>query len=369
MKTIAYYLPQFHRIPENDEWWGEGFTEWVNVKNAVPLFPWHLQPRVPLNNYYYDLSDVGVMRWQSSLAKQYGLYGFCFYHYWFGDRPLLEKPILNYLHEESIDFPFCLCWANESWTNGWAKPNSEVILEQKYGSYKEWEEHFNFLLPFLKDRRYIKDNGKPLLLIYRPYLCPDMCAMLDYWKTLAKQNGLEGLTVASQRYEEPHLNNTIYDYMDYHIDYQPDMKGFGLKKSPSFAEKVLNKVNKTALNAFNKDLALDTCLKNKPACYDYDEMWKRIIEALPEDSKRVAGAFVNWDNTPRYRQRGSVFSGVTPEKFEHYLRQQIEHVKKEYSTDYLFLFAWNEWAEGGYLEPDAQNGYKYLMALKNALSE
>ena len=143
-KVIAFYLPQYHRIPENDRWWGEGFTEWVNVKKAVPLFEGHNQPRVPMNGNYYDLSDVENMRWQVMIAKEHGLYGSCFYHYWFYERPLLEKPILNYLNQVDIEFPYCICWANESWTNAWSEADNKVIMEQKYGDKREWKRHIHF---------------------------------------------------------------------------------------------------------------------------------------------------------------------------------------------------------------------------------
>ena len=147
-KVIAYYLPQFHEIPENNEWWGKGFTEWNNVKAAKPLYNGHYQPRIPFEKKYYDLSDIENMYWQADIARQHGLYGFCFYHYWFSDKPLLEKPIINYLNHKDIDFPYCISWANESWTNGWAKPDSSIIMEQKYGREEEWKKHFGFLLPF-----------------------------------------------------------------------------------------------------------------------------------------------------------------------------------------------------------------------------
>lgn len=365
-KIIAYYLPQFHEIPENNEWWGKGFTEWVNVKNAVPLFEGHQQPKIPENQNYYDLSDIDAMRWQAKIAKESGLYGFCFYHYWFSEKPLLEKPLLNYLKASEIDFPYCFCWANESWTNGWAKAEASVIMEQKYGDKTEWKKHFDFLLPFFKDTRYIKEGNKPLLVIYRPYLCECMIDMLDYWNQLAVENGLDGIVLASQRFENPETNKETYDYFDYHIEYQPAMVRRNSAYPKTLSQTARGYIHDFILKHFNKDISFHQKVTG-PVKVDYDEIWTKIINQHPKSDKAVAGAFVNWDNTPRHARRGSVFTGVTPEKFGHYMYLQIKHIQEMYKNNYLFVFAWNEWGEGGYLEPDEHWGDEYLNALKNAV--
>ena len=163
MKIIAFYLPQYHEIPENNKWWGKGFTEWVNVKKAHPLFEGHYQPRVPLNKNYYNLLDEEVQKWQVSLAKKYGIYGFCFYHYWFDGHLLLEKPVEQWLKNRDLDLPFCICWANENWTQAWVSKESTVLIAQKYGDKEMWRRHFEYLLPYFKDTRYIKENGRPLM--------------------------------------------------------------------------------------------------------------------------------------------------------------------------------------------------------------
>ena len=367
IKTIAFYLPQFHSIPENDKFWGEGFTEWNNLKNASPLFDNHYQPREPYNDNYYDLSDVKVMEWQCSLAKEFGLFGFCFYHYWFNGKPVMEKPLINFLNNKEIDFPFCLSWANESWTNAWAKPDNRVLLEQKYGDKIEWKHHFDFLLPFFKDNRYIKENNSPMIIIYRPYLFDDITEMMDYWKELAIENGFDGLIFVSQRYEDYNFKPSIYQYMDYNIEYQP-YKCFSEKDKPSSLLKFLVGIQDFILKNFNLDVSFRK-KKGKLQKYDYDEMWQRIINLKPISEKSIAGAFVDWDNTPRYKYRGKVFIGATPEKFEKYMKEQIKHIKEDYMNDYLFIFAWNEWGEGGYLEPDKKYELKYLKALSNSLKE
>lgn len=365
-KVIAFYLPQFHEIPENNQWWGEGFTEWVNVKKADSLFEGHCQPRIPLNNNYYDLSDVNVMRWQAELAKDAGLFGFCFYHYWFYEKPLLEKPILNYLAETNIDFPYCICWANESWTNGWARSEASVIMEQKYGDKVEWRRHFEFLLPFFKDDRYIKDGDKPLLVIYRPYLCKEMIEMLDFWDRLAVENGLAGITVASQRFEQAEKYQDLYDRLDYHIEYQPGFIRGKVETKKTLTKSIRQIGHDLIYQIFNKDISFHQ-QKNGPQRVSYDSVWESILEYSPQDEKAIAGGFVDWDNTPRHSRRGTVFTGTTPEKFGNYMKRQLRHIHREYKNNYLFLFAWNEWGEGGYLEPDEQSKTAYLDALRGAI--
>ena len=188
VKIIPFYLPQFHTIPENDEWWGEGFTEWTNVKKAKPLFEGHDQPRIPLNNNYYNLMDDNVKIWQAKLAKEYGIFGFCYYHYWFkGGRQLLEKPAEQMLKNKEIDIPFCFCWANENWSKNWDGGNREVIMEQDYGSQEDWEKHFRYFVRFFRDERYITVHGKPLLIIYKPEQITDLQQMVVYFRKRAKE--------------------------------------------------------------------------------------------------------------------------------------------------------------------------------------
>jgi lipopolysaccharide biosynthesis protein len=198
MKIIAFYLPQFHEIPENNAWWGEGFTEWTNVKKAQPLYRGHYQPRIPLGQNYYDLCRIETLVWQTNIARNYGISGFCFYHYWFNGKLLLEKPIELYLNHSECELPFCLCWANESWTNGWVSENNDVIMPQTYGGESEWESHFLYLLKYFKDPRYITKDGKPLLVIYKPQEITNLPLMLDYYQKRALEHGFEGIHFAYQ---------------------------------------------------------------------------------------------------------------------------------------------------------------------------
>ena len=375
MKPIALYLPQFHRIPENDSWWGEGFTEWVNVKKARPLFEGHRQPRVPLGGDYYDLSDVEVMRRQSALARQYGIYGFCFYHYWFDGKLLLEKPVEHYLKTRDIDFHYCISWANEHWTNQWVSDKMNVLMEQKYGDQAEWRAHFEYLLPFFKDCRYIKNHGKPIFLIYRPELIDRRREMFDYWNRLAAEEGFPGICFVFQR-GEILLNdkNADLSMFDYGAVYQPGLTQAKIQRGEQRFQSLRN-LKRTLGFWAEKHLKIDSrsisLLPHKSGIRfdDYDEVWNRILTDEDLFPHMIPSAFVDWDNTPRKGERGSVIRGASPEKFENYFKQLIRKAKSSYETDLVFIFAWNEWAEGGILEPDEYYGDGYLEAVRHALME
>lgn len=373
MKVIAYYLPQFHTIPENDEWWGKGFTEWTNMKAAKPLFEGHYQPRVPLNGDYYDLSDASVMKRQAEMAKSHGLFGFCFYHYWFGGKLLLEKPVENYFRRKDIDFPFCISWANEHWTNQWVSSQRKVLIEQTYGGKKEWKEHFDYLLPFMKDARYITCDGKPILVIYRPDIIDCRKEMLHYWNQLAREQGLPGICFISQRAESI-LDNINIDLsmFDYVSSYQPSLALTRIWNSKNTL-KDLHKLKRRAAIFLEKHFKIDANsiqLHQKTSGvkkYDYDAVWSQVLNNCDITSNQIPCGFTGWDNTPRRKEQGYIIDGSSPDKFENYMEKLIIKSKKDYPTDLLFLFAWNEWAEGGYLEPDERYKYAYLEALKNAL--
>lgn len=367
MKTIAYYLPQFHEIPENNEWWGEGFTEWVNMKKAVPLFDNHYQPRVPLNNNYYDLSDVEVMRWQAKIAKDYGVYGFCFYHYWFDGHLLLQKPVEQFLNNKDIDIHFCICWANENWTQAWVSKKDNILISQNYGDIENWKTHFQYLLPFFKDERYIKINGKPLFVIYRPELIPNLNDFLQLWQKMAMDNGFPGLAFSYQQISFDILKNKDDSEFEYNIEYQPVYGVYDMTKDHL---PLLRAIKHKLIPIFNK-FGINITQIREPGLLkrDYDEIWKAILSHEPEDEKCIPGAFVDWDNTPRRGIKGWVVNGATPEKFKEYFSKQVKRAKDIYNKDFLFIFAWNEWAEGGYLEPDERYGYAYLQAIKDALLE
>lgn len=367
MKVIAFYLPQYHRTKENDEWWGEGFTEWTSMKNAKCLYKDHYQPRIPLGGNYYDLSDIETMKWQAGIAKEHGIYGFCVYHYWFEGKQLLQKPMENYLTDKSIHFPYCFCWANETWTNAWASDskNPKVLMKQTYGNKAAWKKHFEYLLPFFNDERYIKTDNKPLFVIYRPEQIEPLNEMLDYFNKMAVRNGFAGIEFASQQ-KDFHLNRNDDSRFSYKIEYQPDLAQYDIK---SWHEKKIDSIKDMILTFMQKHMGRSIRKVKNLTIQDYDKVWNAILKNNPKDSKMLPGAFVDWDNTPRYGKKGKVIQGATPQKFYHYMKKQIIHAREDYRKDMLFLFAWNEWAEGGYMEPDQKYGFGYLKALKKALED
>lgn len=360
IKTIAIYLPQFHRTPENDEWWGAGFTEWTAVKNAKPLFEGHNQPRVPLDNRYYNLLEKSVMQWQVELARKYKIGGFCFYHYWFEHgRKILEKPAENLLSWKDIDMPFCFSWANESWIrtwgnihggNAWAPLYEQkddegkgILLKQAYGSQKEWTEHFDYLLPFFKDERYIKIDGKPIFIIYRPSLIPSYCRsdMLELWEKKAVEEGFPGIYYIGQNCVEG-----AFPILDAKIDQEP--KSYFSKMSYD-GEQWEKKGNVRMLS--------------------YDKLWKDFLERqYGGDEKVFLGGVVDYDCTPRRGEKGTALTGVTSEKFHTYFDRLVQKSIRM-GNEFVFLNAWNEWGEGMYLEPDTSNGYAYLEAVRDVMDK
>ena len=369
MKVIAFYLPQFHETSENDEWWGKGFTEWVNVKKAQPLFTGHYQPRVPEDNNYYCLLDPAVMSWQADMARKNGVYGFCFYHYWFDGHMLLQKPMEIFLSHPEIDIHYCISWANESWTNAWVSSNSKTLIAQKYGDERNWKEHFDYLLPFFCDPRYIKINGKPLFILYRPEIVDCLNPMLDYWQILAKKAGLPGLSFAYQYPTfalQAHKDDSRFDYQ---IQYEPAYERELIKKKSLF-HRIKSNMNSISDKYLHKSFDLSSLRKGTgPLKFNYDNTWNEILDIGPENEKSIPGAFVDWDNTPRRGAAGSVEVGASPEKFKKYFKQQVLNTRNKYHKDMIFIFAWNEWAEGGYLEPDEKYKDGYLRSIKEVLYE
>lgn len=372
IKPIAFYLPQYHTIPENDAAYGEGFTEWTNTKKAKPLFDGHYQPRTPLEKNYYCLLDDGVMEKQASMAKAHGIYGFCYYHYWFKNgKKLLEKPIELMLQNPKIDIPFCLCWANENWSKRWDGGNNEVIVEQDYGNADDLNNHVDYLCEFFKDPRYIKEDGTPILLIYKPELIPELKTVVSMIRNRVRYNGFQGIKLIVQ-YPKFYFDGANLNLFDAYIqfeprfiqDYERDLHRSAIKKKMKSV--MLNAGFSTLVSKVEKKLGEKNTRQSKVglSVRDYDKDWNMILDYPVTDKKMIAGAFVDWDNTPR-NKNGLCYTGATPEKFETYMTQLVKKVDQEYENKYIFINAWNEWAEGAYLEPDEKNGYGYLEAIKN----
>lgn len=356
-KIIAFYLPQFHKIPENDKWWGKDYTEWENAKKAKPLFYGHYQPRIPLNQFYYNLLDESTMEWQMKLAKKYGVGGFCFYHYWFGDgRKLLEKPAEMLLHNPKATLPFCFAWTNEAWTRTWEGPGGEkhILMNQKYGQKDDWKIHFEYLLPFFRDKRYIKKDGKPILLIYRLDKITCYREMFDYWQELAAEYGLNGIYFIQMLTNKRFQRN----YADAYATYVPGLF-FNLR------DDAVNNF-KIRIAEFFPKWKLPKWLAYKLYnVFDYDECYKMILDKKYMDNEYM-GAFPDFDNTARKGKKAAIWKGASPQKFENYLTEIIKRSDAA-NKDFIFLTAWNEWGEGNYLEPDSRYGFAYLKALRNAL--
>jgi len=367
-KVIVFYFPQFHAIPENDEWWGKGFTDWDNVKRGTPAFKDHSQPRVPVNNRYYDQSSLDTIRWQTDLAKQYGVSGFCHYHYWFDGKQLLETPTNLFMQTKDIDFPFCLAWANETWSRRWDGQDHYILQEQTHTpSIEKWKHHFSYLIKAWSDDRAIRIDGKPLFIIYRPAKIQDTGGMFDYWQQEARKYGIDGLYFATMKQSE-FPDESCLEHYDAVIQFQP----FEAMYSANFSDRRshrLNRLAQTLISALPQGLEniLFRLRKNmsSPTLIDYDATWNRILERPQEPGiTTFPGAFVDWDNTARYGRRATIFKGANPERFEYWLSQLVQNVAADTQrAPLIFLNAWNEWSEGTYLEPDTRYGKQYLEAL------
>ncbi|KYC64648.1 glycosyltransferase WbsX family protein [Heyndrickxia coagulans] len=363
MKMISFYLPQFHEIPENDKWWGKGFTEWVNTKNAKKLFSGHDQPKEPLNDNYYNLADYRTTIWQVELAKKYGVSGFCYYHYWFNGKLLLEKPIRNHLEHTEIDFPFCMCWANEPWTRSWDGKSKEIIMPQKYGSEKEWKAHFNYLIEFFKDSRYIKIENKPVFLIYRPSSIDNCERMLEYFNNMAIQEGFCGIFFIEMLTS---FDNRFVKGFEASVDFEPMYTIGHFLPKKDLIKRAVKKIGRKTLKKISFERYPSWLLDS----IDYDLIWNLILsrQYRKRRKKEYLGAFVNWDNTARKGRNGLILKNFSIDKFEKNLSKQVRRSFK-FDSEFIFINAWNEWAEGTYLEPDKTNEFKYLECVKRALNE
>ncbi len=369
IKFLAYYLPQYHTIPENDKWWGKGFTEWTNVKKALPLFAGHKQPIVPGELGYYNLLEQPeIQHKQANLAKEYGVDGFIYYQYWFGNgKMVLEKPAEQMLLDKSISLPFCFCWANETWKGIWhGIDNPSILIEQIYPGEEDYCNYFNYLEPFFKDERYIKIDNKPMFHIYRLDDIPNVDQFINLFNALAIKIGFNGIHfIATVSVNSPNVLNNDNVYGVVGID-------------------AFQKLRYSQLFHFKKDSFLYKCeyrilyqlgyfdvlgKRKKPLVVDYNKGLKKLAINFPH-TKYIPCVIPNWDNSPRSGKKSLIFINSSPNAFYKYFKELMHYIgKQESKPTMIVLKSWNEWAEGNYLEPDSNYGRKWLEVIKKIKQE
>jgi lipopolysaccharide biosynthesis protein len=360
-RVIAFYLPQFHPIPENDSWWGEGFTEWVNVRKAEPRFAGHYQPHLPGELGYYDLRDSQVRQAQADLARAYGIHGFCYYHYWFNGRMLLERPFNEVLASGKPDFPFCLCWANENWTRAWDGLEREVLIAQDYRHYNHMA-HFDWLAKAFDDSRYIRIDGKPLFLIYRVEQIPQLKNVLDDWRRVAAERGMPGIYVCGVNNMQLSLKWKEFDRLgvDALVDFQPNPRDV----AAAHGDGVFAWFGK-ALRLFER--LLQPRMRGVFR-YNYEKIVKAAIARPSADRRLIPAVFPSWDNSPRRRTNVTVIQNDDATLYGRWLSDAVKRTSALPEAERLvFINAWNEWGEGCHLEPDIRNGHRFLDATRRVV--
>ncbi len=344
MKLFAMYLPQFHTILENDNWWGKGFTEWTNVRSARPLYRGHAQPVHPMGANYYDLLHKSTVEWQTELMSRYGVDGFVYYHYWFKGKTLLEKPAENLLCWEEIKQRFFFCWANHTWYKS-INGAKETLIAQCYGDRDDWERHFRYLLHFFRDERYEKKNNKPLLMVFDSVFA-EKNELFAYFDSRCREEGFGGLClIESRNYLPPKRDfaNDIAECTEYVFLREP---------TASHQRYLIQSPFKRAGNKLRR-LLVDFGVSQKPIIVSGTELINEAIRHAETNPQVLHGVWFQWDNTPRHGSRGYVITPYSKGLF-------FEYMDKVSSDDYLFINAWNEWAEGMMLEPTDEYGFKYL---------
>lgn len=356
IRPLAFYLPQFHPIPENDAWWGKGFTEWTNVVKAKPQYKGHYQPHLPADLGFYDLRLIEVMEEQAALAKEHGIYGFIYYHYWFNAKRVLEFPVNNIIAQKKPDFPFMLCWANENWSRNWDGGFDKLLLHQEYSEADD-RQHMEYLCTnIFNDARYIKIDNKPVFAVYRTELFPAPAATAKIWNEVCLNAGFSGIYLLKvesffDRVPPPNIG------FDAAVEFQPEWANRPARVPVNFTEKILHKLN------------LKKSTKYSNFFYEYGDLAKRAMNKKPAAYKRFPGITPMWDNTARRTKDAYIFKNASPEIYGEWLQHIVQHYQPfSPEENFIFINAWNEWAEGNHLEPCRQWGRQYLEVTKKILN-
>ena len=354
-QAIAFFLPQYHPIPENDAWWGKGFTEWTNVCKERPRFRGHYQPHLPADLGYYDLRLPEVRQLQANLAKENGISGFCYYHYWFNKRRLLERPMNEVLKSGEPDFPFSLCWANGNWNRNWDGGNVKLLLEQNY-SFSDDLDHIRYLCPIFADQRYIRVSGKPLFLVYQASSLPDPKKTTEIWRNEAIKQGIGELFLCRvESFHTEQVDPTKIGF-DAAVEFAPDWSCTGELLGRGRFRKLVSMVNPHKRSFFSDRV------------FSYDQLAQRMLAKPQVSYPRYRCVTPMWDNSARRKNGATIFVGSTPAKYEFWLTEIAKSAGTDSSHEPLiFINAWNEWAEGNHLEPCIKWGNQYLKATQTAL--
>ena len=358
IRPIAFYLPQYHPIPENDAWWGKGFTEWTNVTKAKPLFKGHYQPNLPGELGFYDLRVPEIREQQAALAREYGIEGFMYWHYWFAGKRILERPFQEVLESKKPDFPFCLGWANETWSGIWHGAKDKILLEQTYPGEKDYEAHFYAVLDAFNDSRYITVEGKPLFFVYRPFDIPDVTHFISIWQKLSQKVGLNGVYFVGF---SGNLENEYHVLMEYGFD------GVYFQRMEEATEYIIRKHFFFRLRRKLYAMGMNKSYIAR-GVFDYGEFIRYLTKPTDTIVNTYPAIMPNWDNSPRSSRNSMVVKNSTPELFRKHVKDVFSLLKKKPAEQRIvFVKSWNEWAEGNYLEPDSRFGRQYLEVLKEEI--
>jgi lipopolysaccharide biosynthesis protein len=357
LRTVAFYLPQYHPIPENDAWWGAGFTEWTQVARSRPLFTWHQQPEQPADLGFYDLRVPEVREAQTALASRFGIDAFCYFHYWFEGRRVLERPFDEVLAFGRPDFPFCLCWANENWTRRWDGLDNQVLLAQGY-SDEDDRNHIRWLLRAFEDQRYLRIAGRPLFLVYRASKLPDPRRTTSTWREEARRSGMDlFLCLVEEPLPDPLQPQDLG--FDATVEFHPNARLLGPPQGRGGGGR----------NWLRRRLGLFEHSYDTAHVVDYEAYVKRVLEPSAPAYRRFRCAMPAWDNTPRRGKNSIIFRGSSPSLFASWLQALVASARGHEGESLIFINAWNEWGEGNHLEPCQRWGNAYLRALADALRE